>query len=326
MQAMEFRMIGKTDLRISRLGLGAMTFGSQVAEVDAIRMVDRCLGHEINFYDTANVYNQGRSEIILGKALRGRRHNVILATKVRGKMGEEPDEVGLKRPAIRRALDASLKRLGTDYVDLYYLHHPDRDTRIEETLATMDDLVRAGKIRYPAVSNCASWQVAQMLWLSDNLGYTPPTVSQPMYNLLARGIEQEHLAFCKDFGVAVVAYNPLAGGLLTGKHMPESAPAAGTRFDGNKMYLDRYWHSSYFRAQQEVSAIAQQTGMSTVTLAIRWLLARPQIDSVLLGASTMVQLEENLNAYSGLPLDADIMAQCDGVWERLRGLTPKYNR
>jgi len=326
MQAMEFRTLGRTDLKVSRLAMGAMTFGGQVTEEEAIPMVDRCLEHGINFYDTANVYNQGKSEIILGKALRGRRHKVVLATKVRGKMGEEPDDVGLKRPAIRRAMEGSLKRLGTDYVDVYYLHQPDWDTRIEETLATMEDLVREGKIRYPAVSNYAAWQVVQMLWHSENYGYVPPTVSQPMYNLLARGIEQEYLAFCEEFKIAIVAYNPLAGGLLTGKHPPENAPAAGTRFDGNKMYLDRYWHSAYFDAQREIAAIADRAGMSTIALAFRWLLTQPVVDSVLLGASSMRQLEENLKACEGPSLHADVLAECDGVWEKLSGVTPKYNR
>jgi aryl-alcohol dehydrogenase-like predicted oxidoreductase len=326
MQAMEFRTLGKTDLKVSRLALGAMTFGGQVSEADAIRMVDRCLEQDINFYDTANVYNQGKSEIILGKALRGRRHKVVLASKVRGKMGEEPEDAGLKRPAIRRAIDDSLKRLGTDYVDLYYLHQPDWDTRIEETLATMEDLVREGKVRYPAVSNYAAWQVVQILWSCENHGCVPPTVSQPMYNLLTRSIEQEYIACCREYGIAIVAYNPLAGGLLTGKHLPENPPATGTRFDGNQMYLDRYWHGVYFDAQREVTAIANRAGMSTIQLAFRWLLTQAVVDCVLLGATSMDQLEENLKACEGPALDPAVLKECDAVWEKLRSATPKYNR
>lgn len=326
MQAMEYRTLGKTDLKVSRLAMGTMTFGGQAAEAEAIRMVDRCLELEINFFDTANVYNRGQSETILGKALRGRRHKAVLATKVRGKMGEEPDDVGLKRPAIRKAIDDSLKRLGTDYVDLYYLHQPDWDTRIEETLAVMEELVREGKVRYPAVSNYASWQVVQMLWHCENHDYVPPTVSQPMYNMLARGIEQEYVAFCREYQVAIVAYNPLAGGLLTGKHRPGSAPAAGTRFDGNKMYQDRYWHPAYFDALQEVSAIASRAGISTIALAFQWLLAQPVVDSVLLGASCQEQLEENLKACAGPVLGAEVLEECNAVWTKLRGVTPEYNR
>ncbi len=325
MQGMEFRTLGKTDLKVSRLSLGAMTFGGQVDEDEAIRMVDRCLEHGLNFYDTANVYNQGKSEVILGKALRGRRHKVVLSTKVRGKMGDEPEDVGLRRPAIRRAIEDSLRRLGTDYVDLYYLHHPDWDTRIEETLSTMEDLVREGKIRYPAVSNYAAWQVVQMLWHCENHGCVPPTVTQPMYNLLARGIEQEYLAFCKEYGLAVVAYNPLAGGLLTGKHSSGNPPAAGTRFDGNQVYQDRYWHETYFDAQREVAIIAESAGLTTTQLAFRWLLTQPAVDCVLLGASSMSQLDENLKACEGPVLEPSVIAQCDAVWEKLRGSTPKYN-
>ncbi len=323
---MELRTLGKTDLKVTRLSMGAMTFGGQVAEADAIRMVDRCLELGINSFDTANVYNQGRSEIILGKALKGRRHNVVLGTKVGGLMGDEPDDVGLKRPAIRKAIEASLKRLATDYVDLYYLHQPDGDTRIEETLAAMEELVREGKVRYPATSNYASWQILQMLWYCENHDHVPVTVSQPMYNMLARGIEQEHLAFCQEYGVGVITYNPLAAGLLTGKHSPGGAPTPGTRFDGNKIYQDRYWHPAYFDAVSEVASIAQQAGMSMIALAFRWLLSQPMVDSVILGATNLAQLEENFKTCQGAPLDAEILRSCDAVWEKLRGVTPKYNR
>ncbi len=322
----EIRTLGKTDLKVSRLALGTMTFGGQTQEAAAIRMVDLCLEHGINFFDTANSYNQGKSEIILGKALSGRRHQVVLATKVFHKMGDEPDDAGHKRPALRKAIDASLKRLGTDYVDLYYLHQPDWGTRIEETLAAMDELVREGKVRYPAVSNYAAWQVLQMLWQSENHGYIPPTVSQPMYNILARGLEQEYIAFCKEYGIAIVAYNPLAGGLLTGKHRLDSPPAPGTRFDGNKVYQDRYWHPAYFEAQQEIAAIAGKAGMSAPALALQWLLTQQAVDSILLGASSVEQLEENIKASSESPLSADILLECDAVWNKLRGVTPKYNR
>jgi aryl-alcohol dehydrogenase-like predicted oxidoreductase len=323
---MEYGTLGKTDLKVSRIAIGAMTFGGQTQEAEAIRIVDRCLEHGINFFDTANVYNQGKSEVILGKALSGRRHRVVLASKVRGKMGDEPEDVGLKRPAIRKAIDESLKRLGTDYVDLYYLHQPDWDTRIEETLGAMDELVKEGKIRYPAVSNYAAWQVLQILWHCENYGYVPPTVSQPMYNVLARGVEQEYIPFCREFGVGIVAYNPLAGGLLTGKHARGNPPASGTRFDGNKMYQDRYWHPAYFDAQDEITAVAERAGMSTTVLAFRWLLTQTAVDCVLLGASRMEQLDQNLVACAGPALEKDVLSACDKIWEKLHGVTPKYNR
>jgi len=323
---MEFRTLGRTDLKVSRLSIGTMTFGSQVSEADAIRMMDRCLEHGINFVDTANVYNNGLAETITGKSLKGRRHNVVLATKVRGKMGEEPEDVGLTRAAIRRAIDGSLKRLQTDVVDLYYMHLPDWNTPIQESLAAMDELVREGKVRYPAASNYSAWQICQMLWLSENHGYTPPTVSQPMYNLLARGIEQEFLAFCKEYNVAVVPYNPLAGGLLTGKHSAQEGPPAGTRFHDNKMYLDRYWHPALFSAVEKLSAIAQREGMSLVALAFRWLLAQPLVDSIILGATRLEQIDENVKACQGPLLSEQVLNECEGVWTELRGVTPKYNR
>jgi aryl-alcohol dehydrogenase-like predicted oxidoreductase len=323
---MEYRLLPQTDLKISRLCFGTMTFGSQTAEAAAMRMVDRGLDAGINFFDTANVYNQGASETILGKALAGRRQKVILATKVRGKMGDGPEESGLSRAALHKAIDASLKRLQADYVDIYYLHQPDYDVPIEETLAAMDELVNAGKVRYPAVSNYAAWQVCEILWLAEKNGFKPPYISQPMYNLLARGIEEQYLPFCKRFGVGVVPYNPLAGGLLTGKHSKQRGPITGTRFDGNQMYLDRYWHDDYFAAVEELAAVAGEAGKTLVGLSFQWLLSQPQVDSIILGASRLEQLEENLKACDGGALDQSLPARCDAVWRRLRGVTPKYNR
>ncbi len=323
---MEYRVLPQTDLKVSRLSMGTMTFGSQVSEADSIRMMDRCLEAEINFFDTANIYNQGESERIVGQGLKGRRKNIILASKARGKMGGGPDDVGLSRAAIRKAIEASLRRLQTDYLDLYYLHQPDYDTPIEETLETMAELVREGKVRYPAISNYAAWQVTQILWLCEKNGYPRPCISQPMYNLLARGIEDEYLPFCRKFQIAVVPYNPLAGGFLSGKHRSDAEPARGTRFDGNRMYLDRYWHGDYFQAVEATAQIAREAGRSLVELAFQWLLSRPVVDSIILGASKMEQLEANLKACEGTPLDKATLERCDGVWNRLRGVTPKYNR
>jgi len=303
-----------------------MTFGSQTDEEAARRIVDRCLDAGINFLDTANVYNQGRAETILGKALKGRRPNVVLATKVRGKMGEGADESGLSRAAIHKAIDASLQRLQTDYVDVYYLHQPDDAVPIEETLAAMDELVRAGKVRWPAVSNYAAWQVCETIWIAEKNGFRPPYISQPMYNLLARGIEEEYLPFAKRFGAATVPYNPLAGGLLTGKHARERGPIPGSRFDGNKMYQDRYWHGDDFAAVAELRAVAREAGKTLVELALQWLLTQPHVDSIILGASRREQLEENLKACEGGKLDPPVLEKCDAVWKRLRGVTPKYNR
>ncbi len=250
MVKMQTRPLGKTGLTAPRVCFGTMTFGSQVDESAAHRIVDYCLDHEINFLDTANVYNQGESEKILGRCIQGKRDKVILASKVRGKMTEPvagESYQGLARTAILRAVEDSLTRLGTDYLDLYYLHMPDPSVPIEESLEAMENLVKAGKVRFPALSNYASWQVTEAQWIAAEHGYVPATVTQPMYNLLARGIEQEFLPMCRRFGIFTCIYNPLAGGILTGKQQ-NSAPLAGSRFDKNQMYLDRYWHPAYFEA------------------------------------------------------------------------------
>jgi aryl-alcohol dehydrogenase-like predicted oxidoreductase len=323
---MEYRLLQGTDLRVSRASFGTMTFGSQADQATSDRMVDQCLEAGVNFFDTANMYNQGRAEIVLGKALGDRRSQVIVASKVRNRMGDAPDDAGLSRAAIRKALEASLKRLGTDYVDLYYLHMPDYETPIEETLEAMDEAVRSGKVRYPAVSNYAAWQVCEILWLSGKKGYQPPRISQPMYNVLARAIEDEYLPFCKRFGISVIPYNPLAGGLLTGKQSQEKGPIEGTRFDKNALYLGRYWHADYFAAVDELRSVAREAGKSLVQLALAWLLGREQVDSMILGASRPDQLAENLKAFEGAGLDDATVARCDEVWKRLRGITPKYNR
>ncbi len=323
---MDYRVLPRTDLKVSRLSFGTMPFGSQADEAASRQMVDRCLDAGINFFDTANMYNLGKAETILGKALAGRRDKVVLATKVRCKMGEAPDEGGLSRAAIHKAIDASLRRLGTDHVDLYYLHWPDYDVPIEETLAAMDELVRAGKVRYPAVSNYAAWQVCEILGVAEKHHLQPPHVSQPMYNLLARGIEEEYLPFCEKFEIAVIPYNPLAGGLLTGKHSRARGPIEGTRFDKNQLYLGRYWHADYFDAVEELRSVAKDAGKTLIELSLQWLLSRPHVDSVILGASRLEQLEENLKACEGGALDPATLERCDAVWKRLRGITPKYNR
>ena len=297
---METTRLPHADLEVSRACMGTMTFGSQADEAESRRMVDVCLDAGINFFDTANVYNQGRSEEILGAALGPRRKQVILASKVRGLMKREPSYGGLSRVAIRRA--------------------------IEETLEIMEELRREGKIRYSATSNYSAWQLCEIFWLCEKNGYLQPWVSQPMYNMLARGIEQEYLTFTERFEVGVVAYNPLAGGLLTGKHSPDKGPIEGTRFDGNQMYQNRYWNEGYFRAVEELKTIAGQAGRGLVELALTWVFARDRVDSIILGASGAEQLENNLRAIESPPLDPSTLEQCDQVWGRLRGPTPIYNR
>ena len=322
---METRTLKHTELTVSRACFGTMTFGSQADEAASIRMIDLCIDQGVNFIDTANVYNKGLAETITGKALKGRRNKVILASKVRGKMGEGPDESGLSKRAMMRAIEESLKRLQTDYLDLYYLHQPDYATPIEETLEAMEQLVRQGKVRHPASSNYSGWQVCRMLWIAEKSAYKPAWITQPMYNLLARGIEQEYLAMCKQFGIATVVYNPLAGGLLTGKHRQDTV-IPGTRFDKNKLYQDRYWHTQYFNSVERLREIARGAGRSLVSLSLNWLLHHTTSDVVILGASSMAQLNENLAATEHGPLTEDVVKACDQVWHDLRGPLPVYNR
>ena len=317
--------LSSTGLKVSRLCFGTMTFGGQTDEPAAVQMVERCLDEGINFFDTANAYTGGQSEILLGRALKGRRDRAIVASKVANKVGDAPDQKGLSRPAIRRAIDDSLKRLDMDYLDLYYMHLPDYLTPIEESLDAMSELVKEGKVRHVAQSNYAGWQVVDMHWIAARHGYAPPVVSQPMYNLLARGIEQEFLPMSKNFKIANVVYNPLAGGLLTGKHNSQE-PIRGSRFDKNKMYLDRYWHADDFSAVDAVREIAQKSGRSMISLALCWLLHHTSIECVILGASKIEHLDQNLAAVKEGPLNAETIAELDKVWERLRGVTPKYNR
>lgn len=239
---MDYRILKHTDLEVSRLCFGTMTFGKPLDQDGATKMIDRCLDVGINFIDTANAYQRGQSEVILGNALRGRRDKFVLASKVEHKMGDGPDDSGLSKRAIFKAIDDSLKRLQTDYLDLYFLHQPDYNVPLEETMDAMDSLIRQGKIRYMATSNYASWQVAQMFAIAEKNRYSVPCAAQTMYSLIARGIEQEFIPMAKEFGVSVIAYNPLAAGLLTGKHNFETV-ASGTRFDSNPLYQGRYWHA-----------------------------------------------------------------------------------
>ncbi len=323
--SIEVRTLQHTDLTVSRACFGTMTFGGQTDETAARRMIDVCFDRGVNFLDTANVYTKGQSETILGEILKGRRSRCILASKVGNKTGDPPDAPPLSKRAILKHIDMTLQRLQTDYLDLYYLHLPDYGVRIEETLEALSEVVKSGKARYPAISNYAAWQVAQVFAISERQGYAPPHVSQPMYNLLARGIEPEYVPFCKEYGVSMVVYNPLAGGLLTGKQQRER-PLPGTRFDANQMYLDRYWHPAYFDAVDQLAVIAEKAGRSMIDMSINWLLHHTATDCVILGASKIEQLEQNLDVFDRGPLPAEIIGELDTVWRNLRGVTPKYNR
>jgi aryl-alcohol dehydrogenase-like predicted oxidoreductase len=303
-----------------------MTFGGQVTEADAIRMTHRAMDAGVNFIDTADMYNDGVSEIITGKALKGKRDGVVLASKVANPVGHYSiKDRGLHRWHIIRGVEACLKRLDTDCLDICYLHKPDYNTPIEESLAAFDYLVNQGKVIYVAMSNFASWQICQARWICDKRNFSPPVVTQQVYNLVTRGIEQEFIPFIKEFGIGLTVYNPLAAGLLSGKHKRESGPVEGTRFAINEDYYGRYWHESNFDALDELMEIAKKAGKTPVELAFQWLAAQDIVDSIIIGFTKMEHLEENLTVWEG-EIDNDTLEACDAVWDKIKGDVFQYNR
>jgi aryl-alcohol dehydrogenase (NADP+) len=322
---METIVLKGTGATVSRVSLGTMTFGAQADEAASLRMVDMALDAGINFIDTADTYVKGVSEQIVGKALRGRRDRVVLASKVFNSMGDTPKEGGLHRWHIIRGVEASLQRLQTDCLDICYMHRPDRNTPIEESLAAFDTLVQQGKVVYVGMSNHAAWQVCEAKWKSELNRWAPPVVVQLPYNLITRGIDEECLEFTQKLKVGVTVYNPLAAGLLTGKHKRDSGPVAGTRFDINDDYYGRFWHDVNFEAAETLAGIAADAGLTSIELALRWLMSQAAVDSVILGVSKVEHLEDNLAAADGR-VDSDVMARCDEVWRSLRGPHFKYNR
>lgn len=323
---MEYRTLTGTGTTISRLCLGTFIFGTQVGEQESIRMIHSALDAGINFVDTADIYGAGASDVIVGKAIQGRRDGLVLAGKVRWRVGQDRfKDAGLSRWHIVHGVEASLRRLGTDCLDLLFFHSPDYSTPLEESLAAADMLVRQGKVMQVGMSNYAAWQVCHAKWICDKRNFASPVVTQVVYNMLTRGIEQEFVPFCREMEVGITVYNPLAGGLLTGKHDPSQGPTAGTRFDLRKDYYSRYWTDANFTALAELAEIAQASGRGLLDLALQWLLAQQAIDAVILGVSKIEHLEQNLAAAEGT-LDQETLAACDKVWEKLKGSSFQYNR
>lgn len=311
-------------LTIGPVAFGTMTFGSRVTHQDhATRMVNACREAGVTHFDTANTYNAGASERMLGAALEHRRDQVTIATKVRQAVGDEPG--GLRPDQIRRAVEDSLERLATDFTDLYYLHQPDYDVPIADTLGAMTELVVAGKVGEIGVSNYAAWQIADIHAMASDQGWPRVRIAQQMYNLTARSLDHEYARFAETHQMVTVAYNPLAAGLLTGRYQLDDEPAPGTRFT-NATYRRRYWHPRQFAAVDGLSAIARDAGMTLTTLALRWMRSQPIVDVVLIGASTDEQLAQNLKAVHESPLPRDVLEACDAVWDELKGPVPRYNR
>lgn len=326
---MEQRILTGTGVTVSRACVGTMMFGSRMDEADSIRTVQYAFDQGINFFDTADSYNQGRSEEFLGKAVKPFRDQAVLATKVGYPFSPDvhANEYGLSRRHVMKSVDDSLRRLGTDYIDLYYMHRPIYDTPLEEVLDTFATLVRSGKVRYIGVSNMAAWQICESVWCSRQKNGIAPCVSQSLYNMLARTLEPELLPFLQEYQMGLVIYNPLGGGLLSGKHSFDRT-IPNTRFDGNKQYRERYWYRENFAAIETFSKIASENGMSLVELALRWCCSQKAVDSVVLGMSSFEQLKGNLDLFAKGGLDQEILDACDGVWRSLAGnsLQGRYHR
>ena len=323
---MQYTRFGRTGLQVSRLCLGTMTFGGQCDEATSLRIMDAAFDAGITFFDTADMYPasgypeaQGATEEIIGRWLAGRRDDVPLASKCFFPTGRRRWEGGNSRHNVIRALDASLRRLGTDHLDLYQVHSWDPGTPIDETLQVLDDVVRAGKVRYVGCSNVLAYQLARSLGRAEVLRTVRFESVQPRYNLLFREMEREMLPLCLDEQIAVIPYNPLAGGFLSGKHRPDQS-ADGTRFeagDQGARYRERYWQERMFATVEELGGLAADAGVSTATLAIQWVLAHPAITSPIVGASRPEQLADAVAAV-GNPLDAALKVRIDELTHEYR--------
>jgi aryl-alcohol dehydrogenase-like predicted oxidoreductase len=299
---MPLRRLGRTGLKVSALAFGTMTFGSRwkhigtTSQEEADALVGRCLEAGINFFDTADVYSDGESEAILGRALGKRRKDVILATKVRGRTSEDPNDVGLSRRHILDSVDASLRRLGTDTIDLYQVHCWDALTPLEETLRALDDCLRWGKVRYIGASNYAAWQLMQALAVSERLDLERFVTLQPLYNLVVRDIELELVPLCQDQGLGILPWSPLAGGFLSGKYRRGAEPPAGARRTLAQEQFLRFDEERALDVVEVLAGIAAEHGGTVAQAALNWLLAKPWVSSVIIGARTREQLDDELGA------------------------------
>src|SRR3984885_4794990 len=318
---MQHIKFGRTGLRVSRLCLGTMTFGLQCDEAQINSILDTAAEGGIDFLDTADVYplgggraTVGRTEEIVGGWLKGKRQNYVVATKCFGQAGPKPWDQGMSRKHILDAIDASLKRLGTDYVDLYQLHGVDPGTPIDEALEALDSVVKAGKARYIGVSNWPAFRIARAVGRSEINHYARIDSVQPRYNLLFRTFERDLLPLCEEEGIAVIPYNPLAGGMLTGKHDRTAAPPEGSRFSlGNAgpRYQERYWHDHEFDSVDALRGLSNEAGIGVATMAMCWVLSNPAITAPIVGASRPDQLADSLAAAEKGPLPADLKAKLD---------------
>ena len=323
---MKIKRLGRTGLKVSEICLGTMTFGNQCDEPTSHAIMDKAFAHGVTFFDTADVYplgggpeRVGRTEEYVGTWLKGRREQIVLATKFFGLMGEGPNDAGGSRKHILQAVEASLRRLQTDYIDLYQMHGPDYETPLDETLRALDDLVRSGKVRYIGCSNYPAWLLTKGLWISDRLGLARFDCVQPRYNLLFRHIEAELFPLCLDQGIGVISYNPLAGGMLTGRYQAGQTPHEGTRFglqNAGPIYRARYWQEATMEAVDQLKQVCAERDLPLTQVALAWVLAQPAVTSAIVGASKPEQLDQSLPAVA-LKLDEALGAACDDIWYQL---------
>lgn len=307
-----------------KLHLGAMNFGKRTSEADSKAIIARALELGITHLDTANAYTDGSSERIVGEAIRGKREQVFLATKCGfGRIGGKAE--GLSRPRLLAAIDESLARLDSDYVDLYYLHVPDHDTPIEETLDGLAELLEKKKIRSWGVSNYSAWQTLEMIQLADARKMPRPAMAQQLYNVLLRQLDVEWFSFARRYKVHTTVYNPLAGGLLSGKHTRDGTTQKGSRFDKNRLYQGRYWSDAMFDRVDALSELARAEKMSVLDLSYAWLAGASGVDSILIGPATVQQLEEGVKACSR-GLTPEVRGLVDALHRMWMGTDASYVR
>ncbi len=326
---MEVRRLGKTGLKVTELCLGTMTFGKQADKMESFRILDEAFAAGVQFLDTADAYpigressaEAGRTETIIGEWLQGKRQQVIVASKCFGDVGPGPNDRGLSRKHIMDAVEGSLSRLRTDYLDLYMAHQIDPDTPLEETMEAFDTLVRQGKVRYVGISNWRAWQVMKANGIAALKGLAPIVSLEPRYNLLFRMIEEDLVPMALEEGLGIIPYNPLAGGLLTGRHTKDAVPQEDTRFGlphhTGAVYRQRYWQEAHFQAVERYVAWCHEQALDPVTTAVRWVLQQPGITSVIIGASRAEQLPASLRAAQTPPLDQEQLDWLDQLWFQL---------
>lgn len=292
---MDLRRLGQTGLKVSAIGLGGNTFGGTAGSDESVAIIRRALELGITLIDTADAYGNGRSEELIGRAVEGRRNEVVLATKVGWPLGTNPNDRGLSRRWIMQAVEGSLRRLNTDYIDLYQAHLPDHETPIEETLRAMDDLIRQGKVRYVGCSNHAAWQLMEACLIAERRGLAPWISAQNRWNIL-EGLDDPHLLpACGKLGVGIIPFQPLAAGMLTGKYRPGDEPPRGTRL-GDLPHIRKRMTDAKLATVERLRPWAEQRGQTTAALGVAWLLAHPAVATVLVGARTLDQLEQNVTS------------------------------